>query len=80
MDVKKTNFRPPPKVDSVVIAITQKHLLSDQIVHAVNKLFSFKRKTIRHIGKKMGIEIDSDKRLEEMPDEEIIDIAKKIAK
>lgn len=78
MDVKNTNFRPPPKVDSVVIAIIQKHVLSDKTVHAVNKLFSFKRKTIRHIGKKMGLEIDSDKRLEEMPDSEIIDIAKRI--
>ena len=78
MDVKNTNFRPPPKVDSVVISVTQKHVLSDETVHAVNKLFSFKRKTIRHIGKKMGLEIDSDKRLEEMPDGEIIDIAKRI--
>jgi 16S rRNA (adenine1518-N6/adenine1519-N6)-dimethyltransferase len=78
MDVKKTNFRPPPKVDSVVVSITQKHILSDKTVHTVNKLFSFKRKTIRHIGKKMGVEIDSDKRLEEIPDEEIIDIAKRI--
>ncbi|HEX5457709.1 MAG TPA: rRNA adenine dimethyltransferase family protein [Candidatus Nitrosotalea sp.] len=78
MDVKKTNFRPPPKVDSVVVSITPKHMLSDDIVHTVNKLFSFKRKTIRHIGKKMGVEIDSDKRLEEIPDEEIIDIAKRI--
>ncbi|CUR52423.1 Ribosomal RNA adenine methylase transferase [Nitrosotalea devaniterrae] len=80
LNVKKTNFRPPPKVDSVVISIVPKHVLSEQIVHTVNKLFSFKRKTIRHIGKKMGIEIDSDKRLEEMPDGEIIDIAKRIAK
>ena len=78
MDVKKTNFRPPPKVDSVVVSITQKHVLSDQVIHTVNKLFSFKRKTLRHIGKQMGIEIDSDKRLEEIPDEEIIDIAKRI--
>ncbi len=78
MDVKNTNFRPPPKVDSVVISIVQKHVLSDKTVHTVNKLFSFKRKTIRHIGKKMGLEIDSDKRLEEMPDSEIIDIAKRI--
>ena len=78
MDVKNTNFRPPPKVDSVVISIVQKHVLSDTTVHAVNKLFSFKRKTIRHIGKKMGITIDSDKRLEEMPDGAIIDIAKRI--
>ena len=78
MDVKNTNFRPLPKVDSVVISIVQKHMLSSTTVHAVNKLFSFKRKTIRHIGKKMGLEIDSDKRLEEMPDGEIIDIAKRI--
>ena len=80
LDVKKTNFRPPPKVDSVVVSITQKHVLSGQIIDTVNKLFSFKRKTIRHIGKKMGIEIDSDKRLEEMPDGDIIDIAKRITK
>ncbi len=80
MDVKNTNFRPPPKVDSIVVSIIPKHVLSAQTVHAVNKLFSFKRKTIRNIGKKMGIEIDSDKRLEEMPDGEIIEIAKRITK
>jgi 16S rRNA (adenine1518-N6/adenine1519-N6)-dimethyltransferase len=80
LDVKKTNFRPPPKVDSVVISIISKHVLSGQIIHTVNKLFSFKRKTIRHIGKKMGIEIDSDKRLEKIPEGEIIEIAKRIAK
>lgn len=79
MDVKNTNFRPLPKVDSVVISITPKQVLSIKTVHAVNKLFSFKRKTIRHIGKKMGIEIDSDKRLEEIPDGEIIKIAKRIS-
>ena len=78
MDVKNTNFRPPPKVDSIVLSIVPKHVLSGQTVHAVNKLFSFKRKTIRNIGKKMGIEIDSDKRLEEIPDGEIIEIAKRI--
>ena len=78
MDVKNTNFRPPPKVDSIVLSIVPRHILSGQTVHAVNKLFSFKRKTIRNIGKKMGIEIDSDERLEEMPDGEIIEIAKRI--
>jgi 16S rRNA (adenine1518-N6/adenine1519-N6)-dimethyltransferase len=80
MDVKNTNFRPPPKVDSVVISIVQKQMLSGEVVRTVNKLFSFKRKTIRHIGKKMGIEIDSDKRLENIPEGEIIGIAKRIAK
>ena len=80
MDVKNINFRPPPKVDSVVISLVQKQVLSEEIVQIVTKLFSFKRKTIRHIGKKMGIEIDSDKRLEEIPEGEIIEIAKRITK
>jgi 16S rRNA (adenine1518-N6/adenine1519-N6)-dimethyltransferase len=80
MEVKNTNFRPPPKVNSLIISLVQKQALSDQIVRTVNKLFSFKRKTIRHIGKKMGLEIDSDKRLEEMPEGEIIEIAKRITK
>ena len=80
MNVKNTNFRPPPKVDSVVISIVQKHVLSKPIVQTINKLFSFKRKTIRSIGKKMGIEIDSDKRLEEIHEDEIIEIAKRITK
>lgn len=80
MDVKNSNFRPPPKVDSVVISLVQKNILTEQIVKTINKLFSFKRKTIRSIGRKMGIEIDSDKRLEEIPEGEIIEIAKKITK
>jgi len=78
MNVKNTNFRPRPKVDSVIISVIQKQVLSDEIVRAVNKLFSFKRKTMRNIGKKVGLEIDSDKRLEEIPTSEIIEIAKRI--
>lgn len=77
MDVRKNNFSPPPKVDSKVIEITQKEQISHDIVRAVNKLFSFKRKTIRHIGKKMGFEATSDKRLEDMSISEVIEIAKK---
>jgi 16S rRNA (adenine1518-N6/adenine1519-N6)-dimethyltransferase len=80
MDVKNTNFRPPPKVDSVIISLVPKQVLSDEMVYTINKLFSYKRKTIRKIGKKMGIEIDSDDRLESMPESEIIEIAKRIAK
>ena len=80
MAVKNTNFNPPPKVDSVVIQIIPREQLSKNIVNTVNKLFSFKRKTIRQIGKKMGVAIDSDKRLEDLTEGEIIEIAKKINK
>jgi 16S rRNA (adenine1518-N6/adenine1519-N6)-dimethyltransferase len=80
MCVKRTNFRPPPKVDSVVIQIIPKEQLSHDIVNTVNKLFSFKRKTLSHIGKRMGIEItlEDKRRLEEIPEGEVIEIAKRV--
>ena len=78
MDVKKTNFQPQPKVDSVVLYLEPKQRVSEDIITAVNKLFSFKRKTIRNIAKQFGLTVDSDKRLEDLSDGEIIDIAKKI--
>jgi 16S rRNA (adenine1518-N6/adenine1519-N6)-dimethyltransferase len=78
MDVKKTNFQPQPKVDSVVLYLEPKQRISEDIIMAVNKLFSFKRKTIRNVAKQFGLTIDSDKRLEDLSDGEIIDIAKKI--
>jgi 16S rRNA (adenine1518-N6/adenine1519-N6)-dimethyltransferase len=79
-NIKKSNFSPPPQVDSVVLGLTQKHQLSDKIIRDVNKIFSFKRKTLRNIGKQLGIAIDSDNRLEDLPHNEIIEIAKKISK
>jgi len=78
LDVNKTNFQPSPKIDSVVIRLEQKHHVTKEIVKTVNKLFSYKRKTIRNISKQFGVTIDSDDRLEDMQDGEIIEIAKKV--
>ena len=78
LDVIKTNFQPPPKVDSVVIRLEQKYKVTKEMVKTINGLFSFKRKTIRHIARKFGVSIDSDNRLEDLHDSEIIEIAKKI--
>ncbi|MGI0046341.1 MAG: ribosomal RNA small subunit methyltransferase A [Nitrosotalea sp.] len=78
MDIKKANFEPTPKVDSVVISLKQKQRISEDILGAVNKLFSFRRKTIRNIARNFGLDVNSDKRLEDLSDGEIIDIAKKI--
>ncbi|MDE1815801.1 MAG: ribose ABC transporter permease [Thaumarchaeota archaeon] len=78
LDVKKSNFQPMPQVDSVVIGIKCRKKIPKEVLLAVNKLFSFKRKTIRNIAKQFGLEIDSDKRLEDLSDGEIIGIAKKI--
>ena len=79
MDVTKTSFQPPPKVDSVVLSLKQKRTLSKDLIAAVNTLFSFRRKTIRNIARKFGLVVDSDKRIDDLSDSEIIDLARKIA-
>lgn len=80
MDVKKSNFSPQPKVDSVVLRLTKIHQISKDLIQTVNRLFSYRRKTIHNIGKEFGISIDSNKRLEDLTNDEIIKLAKQINK
>ena len=78
--VKNTNFSPNPKVDSVVLQITQNYMVTKELIETVNKLFSYRRKTVQNIAKNFGITIKSDKRLEKMDNNEIIKFAKKISR
>lgn len=78
MSVGRDKFDPPPKVDSVVLRITQKHQMAPALIHSINALFSYRRKTISNIAKKFGKKIQSDKRLEELEGDEIVGLAKKI--
>ncbi len=78
ISVGKNNFAPPPKVDSAVLRLEQKRVLSAKTVESVTKLFSYRRKTIGNIFKKFGKTIQSDKRLEEIDGDEIIRLAKQI--
>ena len=80
LNVNKNNFTPQPKVDSVVLKLTRKKTLSKELIQTVNKLFSYKRKTLQNIFKQFGKITESNKRLEELTEEEIIDIAKQIIK
>ena len=79
-NVNKNNFTPPPRVDSVVLKLTRKQTLSKELIQTVNKLFSYKRKNLQNILKQFGKKIESDKRLEDLTSEEIINIAKQILK
>jgi len=78
--VGKNNFFPPPKVDSVVLELTRKNLVSKELILTVNKLFSYRRKTLQNILKQFGKNIESDKRLDDLSGDEIIKIAKQIIK
>src|SRR3990172_4706749 len=80
INVNKNNFSPPPKVDSVVLRLTQKNTIPKELIQTVNKLFSYKRKKLQNIAKQFGKIIESDKRLEELSGDEIIKIAKQILK
>ncbi|MEX0639831.1 MAG: rRNA adenine dimethyltransferase family protein [Nitrosopumilaceae archaeon] len=80
INVNKNNFSPPPKVDSVVLRLTQKNTIPKELIQVVNKLFSYKRKKIQNVAKQFGKVIESDKRLEDLSGDEIISIAKQILK
>ena len=80
MDVRKNNFSPPPKVDSVVLKLTRKNTVPKELIQVVNKLFSYKRKHLSNIFKQFGKHIESDKRLEDLSGDEIITLAKQLLK
>lgn len=78
MNVGKNNFSPPPKVDSVVLKLTRKKTIPKELIQTVNRLFSYKRKTLQNIAKQFGKVIESEKRLEDLSGDEIVNIAKKL--
>ena len=80
MDVKKSNFSPSPKVESAVLRLTKKQQISKDFINTINKLFSYRRKTLHNVAKQFGILVDSDKRFEDLTNGEIINLAKQINK
>jgi 16S rRNA (adenine1518-N6/adenine1519-N6)-dimethyltransferase len=80
LDVKKTNFTPPPNVDSLVLKITKKQTIDKNLIKVINQIFSYRRKTIRNIYKQFGKETIIEKRLDDLTGDEIINIAREILK
>ena len=78
MNVKKSNFSPIPKVDSAVILLEQKKIVPKILISTVNRIFSYRRKTMQNILKQFGLNSTSKKRLDELSGGEIIKIAQKI--
>ena len=78
--VSKVNFFPQPKINSAIMLFTRKSSFSKELIQSVNLIFSFRRKKIQNIGKQLGLKIKSEQRLEEMSNNEIIKLAKKIRK
>ena len=79
MKVNRSNFFPVPNVNSTVIKLTRKKQVSKNLIKTVNQLFSYRRKKIQNISKKLGLKLNSEKRLDELSGDEIIKIAKQIS-
>ena len=77
-NVGKNNFDPPPKVDSIILKIIKKQTIDKKLIEIINKIFSYRRKTIQNILKQFGKETTSNKRLDDISGEEIVNIAKEI--
>lgn len=80
LNVGKNNFNPPPKIDSVVLELKKKRKLSDEIIKTVNRIYSYRRKTIQNILKQFDKKSNDQRRLDELSGDEIIKIAKQIIK
>ena len=80
MNVKKSNFMPMPKVDSMVVLLEKRKVVSKELISIVNKIFSYRRKTLQNILKQFSLNLTSKKRLDELSGDEIIKIAQKIVR
>ncbi|MCA9811455.1 MAG: ribose ABC transporter permease [Nitrosarchaeum sp.] len=78
--VAKGNFNPPPKVDSVILKIIKKQTMSKQLIETVNKIFSYRRKTLQNIFKQFDKNTTIQKRLDDLSSEEIVQIAKDLTR
>ncbi len=76
--VGKNNFSPPPKVDSVILKIIKKNTMNKDLIQTINKIFSYRRKTIKNILKQFNKETVIDKRLDDLSGDEIIHLASQI--
>ncbi|QMU53758.1 MAG: ribose ABC transporter permease [Nitrosopumilus sp.] len=77
-DVGKNNFSPPPKVDSVVLKIVKKNNLTKELIQTINKIFSYRRKTVKNILKQFNKETVVSKRVDDLSGDEIINLANQI--
>ena len=77
-NVSKNNFTPPPKVDSAVLKITPKNTMNNNQIKTVNRLFSYRRKTVKNILKQFNKETKIEKRFSDLTGDEIIRLANQI--
>ena len=77
-DVGKNNFSPPPKIDSVILKISQNTVMDEILISTINDIFSYRRKTVKNILKQFNKQSKIEKRVDELSGDEIVNLAKQI--
>ena len=77
-NVDKNNFSPPPKVDSMILQIVKKNVMKKDLIQTINKIFSYRRKTVKNILKQFNKDSVIDKRIDDLSGDEIINLANQI--
>ena len=80
LKVGKNNFSPTPKVDSILLKIKQKNTLERKTIQTINKIFSYRRKTVKNILRQFGIDSEDTKRIDDLTGDEIVELARRIQK
>ena len=76
--VGKNNFSPAPKVDSVILKIVKRNNVTKELIQTINKIFSYRRKTVKNILKQFNKETVMNKRVDDLSGDEIIALTKQI--
>jgi 16S rRNA (adenine1518-N6/adenine1519-N6)-dimethyltransferase len=75
-DVDKDSFEPPPKIESTVLRLVPKNIVTKQTIVNVNRLFSQRNKKASTVAAKFGVAKDFGKqRIDQLPPSEIIALA-----
>ena len=77
-DVGKNNFSPPPKIDSVILKISQNIVMDETLISTINNIFSYRRKTVKNILKQFDKQSTIEKRIDDLSGDEIVNLAKQI--
>ena len=77
-DVGKNNFSPPPKIDSVILKISQNIVMDETLISTINNIFSYRRKTVKNILKQFNKQSSIEKRVDELSGDEIVNLGKQI--
>ncbi len=76
--VQKSSFDPAPTVDSVILELKKIKTLPHPVIKTVNRIFSYRRKTLQNILVQFGKRTNDQRRLADLTGDEIIGIARHV--